>query len=237
LGVADDLQLTTHRIALPETFVLAFYSDGITEFARDITAAEDEIKRVTASLADGPPVQQPANAVLDAVLGKLHPPDDVVLLLAQRSMHEDEASAGADGRTPRSRWRFHSSDDAAARKARSALAKFTGSLNMDPDTSFTAQIILGEALANVVQHAPGMVEVVIDRLDEGLAITMRDEGPGMINGPTKLPREPLDENGRGLFLMQALAEHLSVETRRGGGTEVRALLPLSSVDAVAKYGR
>ncbi len=212
LGVADDPQVTTQRIALPHNFVLAFYSDGLTEFARNIPAAEDAIKRAIASLADAASAQAPARAVLDAVLGSVQPLDDVVLLVAQRSTH--------------SHWRFHSSDNTAARNARSDLAKLTKLLEMDDDAVFAAQIILGEALANAVQHAPGQVEVLIDRLHEGLAITVRDEGPGIIRRPGTAPREPLEENGRGLFLMQALAAHLSVEARGSGGTEVRALLPL-----------
>ncbi|MGH7738417.1 MAG: ATP-binding protein, partial [Candidatus Tyrphobacter sp.] len=39
------------------------------------------------------------------------------------------------------------------------------------------------------------------------------------------PEDPLSESGRGLFLVEALAEDVRV-SRRNGGTEIRVVLPL-----------
>ena len=230
LGVADTLQSSTHRIALPANFVLAFFSDGLTEFGRDITKAEAAIKRAMVALATDPAVPQPANAVLDSVIGKTRPPDDVVLLLIQRDVRVADGEC-ASGEPPRKTWGFHSSDEAAARSVRGALAAYTEGLNVETETAFAAQVILGEALANTVQHAPGMVEVSIDCLDESLMMTVRDHGPGMNLQSSSVPCEVFDESGRGLFLMQALAGHVTVEEGPGGGTQLRAVLPLQSEPA------
>lgn len=228
LGVADDLELKTHRMALPENFVVALYTDGLTEFERDIAAAEAAMKRAMASLADGPPAPEPAKVVLDAVLGKTRPSDDVALLLVQRSAQGIERSGSEETTLRRKTWRFHCSDESAARGVQGALRAFAARLDLDLDTSFAAQIILGEALANAVQHAPGMVEVTIEYLDDNLLVTVLDQGPGMKSAPGKLPRELLDETGRGLFLMRALAGHVTIEQGANGGTVVRASLPVTA---------
>lgn len=84
LGVVDALDIETRRISLPKDFALAFYSDGLTEFARDIPRAEQAIKGVLVSLNENP-ARRPARAVLNGVLGDTVPNDDVVVLLMARS--------------------------------------------------------------------------------------------------------------------------------------------------------
>lgn len=228
LGVADELNARTHRVPLPRNFVLAFYTDGLTEFARDIAAAENAIKSAIGSLVDSPPVAHPAKAVLDGVVGGVRPSDDVVLLLVRRGM-EDLAGLGVRNPEPlRKTWRFQSSDESAAWEVRSALADLTGVLRVDSDTSFAAQMILGEALANAVQHAPGDIEVGVERFDDNLVLMIRDNGPGFNNEYRRLPRDPLDESGRGLFLIEALAARLTLTSAPEGGTELRAVLPLAA---------
>lgn len=228
LGAADDLHVRTHHVALPENFVLAFYTDGLTEFARDIAAAENAIKREIGSVAARPAMAYPAKAVVGGVLGELRPSDDVVVLLVRRGV-EDSARAAAQRREPfRKTWRLDSNDEAAAWEVRSALAEITGALRADSDTSFAAQMILGEALANALQHAPGEVEVGIEHVDDNLVMTIRDYGPGLNGRIGSLPRNLLAESGRGLFLIDALAAQLTVSSRPEGGTELRAALPLAA---------
>lgn len=227
LGVEENLGLATHRISLPEEFVLAFHSDGLTEFARDIPAAERAVTRTLVSMVNEPTTGDLANRVLEGVLGEAVSSDDIVVLLVQRSAKHIAYCGLEPDPSPFNSWQFHSSDETAVREVRSALASLTNSLRVDSDTSFAAQIILGEALANAVRHAPGLVRVSSERVDGNLVVTVRDNGPGLTGGIRRLPREILDETGRGLFLMQALAADVTVQPAVGGGTEVRATFPLT----------
>lgn len=204
LGVADTLHARSHRLALPQRFALALYSDGLTEFRRDIASAEQVMKRVMTSLVAKPATQGAAGTVLDGVLGNMRPSDDVVVLLAMRDVLSNMT------------WSFHSSDQAAARDVRSGLARLTQALHADADTCFAAQIVLGEALANAVKHAPGIVDVSIECPGDELVIIVRDHGPGLNDGSRRLPQNSMDEYGRGLFLIEALAERVTMQPWDGG---------------------
>ena len=85
LGVADSLEAQTHRLELPENFVLALYSDGLTEFARDVSRAEEALKHAMLSLVTKAAKLPAAAAVLDGVLGNARPSDDVVILVVSRN--------------------------------------------------------------------------------------------------------------------------------------------------------
>ncbi|HZO93269.1 MAG TPA: SpoIIE family protein phosphatase [Candidatus Baltobacteraceae bacterium] len=213
LGVAEALGAKTHRLALPDRFTLALYSDGLTEFRRDIIGTEQTVKRVMTSLSSRPRRQRTAAAVLDGVLGDMRPSDDVVVLLAIRDAY------------PGTAYRFHSSDEAAAREARSALARLTDALHADADVRFAAELVFGEALANAVQHARGTVEVSFECPGDELVVVVRDHGNGLNHRSLRLPQDMMDEHGRGLFLIDALAERVTMQPW-SGGTEMRMVLPL-----------
>jgi len=94
----------------------------------------------------------------------------------------------------------------------------------------TVYRIAEEALANVVKHAKASkVAVRLDRPREGwVRLTVRDDGQGF--DPATAPR------GLGLATMQDYAENVkgecAVHSAPGTGTEVTAVLPLSSPGAV-----
>ena len=94
----------------------------------------------------------------------------------------------------------------------------------------TVYRIAEEALANVVKHAKASkVTVRLDRPREGwVRLTVRDDGQGF--DPATAPR------GLGLATMQDYAENVkgecAVHSAPGTGTEVTAVLPLSSPGAV-----
>jgi signal transduction histidine kinase len=94
----------------------------------------------------------------------------------------------------------------------------------------TVYRIAEEALANVLKHAKASkVTVRLDRPREGwVRLTVRDDGQGF--DPATAPR------GLGLATMQDYAENVkgecAVHSAPGTGTEVTAVLPLSSPGAV-----
>jgi anti-sigma regulatory factor (Ser/Thr protein kinase) len=78
-------------------------------------------------------------------------------------------------------------------------------------------------MGNVVRYAPGLIRTMLDVSGEAAVLHVVDEGGGFEFRP-RLPADVLSERGRGLFLVTAFAEELSVERRRGGGSHARAVL-------------
>ena len=83
------------------------------------------------------------------------------------------------------------------------------------------ELALSEACANVVRHAAGTDEyqVQVTVADDGCAITVVDEGPGFDPGAVR-PADAVEEQGRGLALIDAVVDDVSF-TRDPGGHRVR----------------
>ena len=91
-----------------------------------------------------------------------------------------------------------------------------------------AELIYGELVANTVRYANGAVEVqleLVDRLPPVLVV--RDHGPGLHCHPWTPRRDPLAESGRGLGIVELLARDVEVGDADGGGTVIRAVLPVT----------
>ena len=224
LGLQDVMELQTHRVDMGRDDVLALYTDGLVEFARDIATSERMLKRAVAGVAGQTRVASPASIVRDAVLQGALPLDDVALLVVQFSSVTE--ALAFDSAELLKTWRFHSSDAYAAHLSRAELMNFIRRFAHDPDGVFAAEVILGELLANTVEHAPGLVEVRIDWTGEKPIVTVLDTGPGFEKLLARLPNE-FEEKGRGLFLIDALAESVSISPSAGYGTELRVVLPVS----------
>lgn len=224
LGFCDDLALTSHFLDIVPGAVLAFYTDGLTEFARNIDAAESVLKTAVAQVVGDTALTTPATAIRDRVLGELRATDDIALLVAQFS--EIDQPAQDDRAALTKTWRFHSSDSQMAHISRHELVEFIQTFNADPNAVFAAELILGEILANSVEHAPGLVEIQIDWTAEKPVVTVVDTGPGLRNRLLELPQDLLAESGRGLFLINALSDAVSLSLTKAGGTCLRAVLPL-----------
>ncbi|SDE07789.1 serine/threonine-protein kinase RsbW [Paenibacillus sp. UNCCL117] len=93
------------------------------------------------------------------------------------------------------------------------------------------KVAVAEACNNAVVHAyepgrPGVMEVRFERIQDGLRITVKDEGPSFdyeakAERAESLHDKTLNEinvGGLGIYLMQALMD--DVEVRTGIGTEV-----------------
>jgi PAS domain S-box-containing protein len=225
IGVDDSLDLETHRITIGENDVLVLYTDGLTEFARDWEAAEKNLRTAAVRVVGDTTLARPAAFVRDMVLGSAQTHDDAALLVAQFSEITDKTMS-FDPTMLMKTWRFHSSDPYTARTSRMELATFLRRFALHPDDVFTAELILGEILANTVEHAPGLVEMQIDWTSEKPVLIARDTGPGLDGLRANLPEGVFDEGGRGLFLIKSLAESVAVSRLPGYGTELRVVLPL-----------
>jgi PAS domain S-box-containing protein len=225
LGAIADPVIPVRAVAIERDAVVAFYTDGITEFARDSIAGEAALARAVASLVQNVTVARPARALHDAVLGTAPPRDDVALLVFQFSSIDASKLVDERPSTPTKRWRFHASDARAAHVARLEVASYLLRVCGETEETFASELIVGELLANTVAHAPGLVELTVEFDGESPVLTVRDSGPGLQTVRTTLPEDPFDERSRGLFLVHAMSAGVSVVPSESGA-ELRVVLPL-----------
>jgi len=226
LGTGFGPRFTTHSASIQPDAVVAVYTDGMVEFSEDILGNERKLRAALTLLVGNTTIARPALAVQEIVFDEMPARDDAALLLLQFSV-VSSAGLRSDPSALERMWRFHSSDAYTAHKSRQEIVAYLKRMAANHDEIFNSELVLGEILANTVEHAPGLVELSIDWTGEKPVLTVRDTGPGLRSLNGRLPENILDEDGRGIFLIKALAEEASVKPSQGFGTELRIVLPLS----------
>jgi DNA-binding CsgD family transcriptional regulator/anti-sigma regulatory factor (Ser/Thr protein kinase) len=95
----------------------------------------------------------------------------------------------------------------------------------EPDSDLAgAEVVIAELLSNAFEHAPGPAWVRAIWLGERPRLEVHDLGPGFVLDP-RLP-EPDSERGRGLFIVDAIADDLTRASKAAGGSAVSATLPV-----------
>jgi serine/threonine-protein kinase RsbW len=129
-------------------------------------------------------------------------------------------------------WSLHLRREAASVPlARRLLLGTMETAGVDPDISYDLSVALSEACANAVEHGGGTAHGpsseayrVTAYLDgEKCRIEVADSGPGFPSGRARLPLRPARsdaEHGRGLCLIQELADHVQIDNRPGRGGAV-----------------
>lgn len=110
--------------------------------------------------------------------------------------------------------------------ARHALARWLGSTaGITPIAADDLLLICSELVTNATIHGGGTGDVVVRARVEGdaVAIEVEDGGVGFTR-PVALPPAPrFAERGRGLLLVDALSDHLTIERTDRATTIVRAV--------------
>jgi anti-sigma regulatory factor (Ser/Thr protein kinase) len=88
-----------------------------------------------------------------------------------------------------------------------------------------AVLVLSELVGNAVRHATGLVWVNVDWGRARPTLTVHDLGPGFRLGDVA-SADDVRESGRGLLIASALTERLEVASKRAGGSQVSAVLPV-----------
>ncbi|WP_329337206.1 ATP-binding protein [Streptomyces sp. NBC_00663] len=127
-------------------------------------------------------------------------------------------------------WSLHLRREAASVPlARRLLLGTMETAGVDPDISYDLSVALSEACANAVEHGGdtghgGTSEAyrVTAYLDgEKCRIEVADSGPGFTRTSPAARRVPSEaENGRGLCLIQELADHVHIGNKPGRGGAV-----------------
>jgi integral membrane sensor domain MASE1/anti-sigma regulatory factor (Ser/Thr protein kinase) len=224
LGVSHTPDYRSYNTSLAQNDVVVFYTDGITEFQRDIDATERALQQAVDTVAASPS-SRPAERIRRAVLGEAAPIDDAVLVVLRVAAASEDGSLDDELNVHRS-WSFHSSHAYSAHNARHEVMRFIQELADSDEELFTAELIVGEILANTVEHAPGLVSMEIDWSDSAPIVTVVDTGPGLERFAVHLPEDALTEDGRGLYLVQTLARDVCIESDRGYGTKMTVTLPI-----------
>ena len=73
----------THAYMLGPGTTIVFYTDGLTEFKRDVTGGENAVLQAVAQLAEDPRVEHPAAYIQRCVMGPQRSPDDIVIMTVQ----------------------------------------------------------------------------------------------------------------------------------------------------------
>lgn len=103
------------------------------------------------------------------------------------------------------------------------------SIGVSADDVGTAEIVLAEALNNVVEHAyddddtNGQIKLVVKQRPSGLLVEISDKGHPMPNGRAPLgnhpmsefSNDPMPEGGYGWFLIRELVRDLIYDRRDG----------------------
>ena len=87
--------------------------------------------------------------------------------------------------------------------------------------AFDLNLVLTEAMANAIQHAnegdPAKeVHIEISTVSQGLIIRVFDFGPGFDVEQYVKPRHPLEENGRGIYLIHTIMDEISNNSTEDG---------------------
>ncbi len=125
-------------------------------------------------------------------------------------------------------WRVEAEAEQVLRQRR-AFRDCLVSLAEPPSGVDAAELIYGELVANTVRYAKGAVEVHLEMNGSGRPVlVVRDHGPGLNVVPWPPRRDPLAESGRGLGIVELLAHNVAVGDAEGGGTVIRATLPVTA---------
>ncbi len=116
-------------------------------------------------------------------------------------------------------WSLHLRREAASVPlARRLLLGTMETAGVDPDISYDLSIALSEACANAVEHGRdeefGQYRVTAHIEGDRCRIEVADSGPGFSAARVRRPGRPVTrsgsqaEHGRGLFLIEALVDHV-----------------------------
>jgi len=216
LGAGDSYYQQT-ELEFPNDAVLLLYTDGLVERrTRDIDECIDELSRhLVGSSGD---LDKMAVDIVDTFDARADDVDDIALLLVRPHLHQRPRVATYDV-VP------HAAKVRDIRQwAVEAIVEWGGLEHViDP-----VQLIVSELVTNVIRHATGhQATIRLERHEDRLVIAVIDPDAT----PPRLTRAaPDDEGGRGLSLVEALADRWGTRHLTAGGKLVWCELAMTGAD-------
>ncbi len=211
LGVVEELETQSSRWPLTDGSILVLYTDGLVE--RRGEAITDGLERLrTAIYTDDP--ERLCARIMDSMIGSYVPADDVAVLALRVTTQSKTAPPppedGADW--PIARSDLFACDRASVKAARRFIGECVEHLGLHCLPS--VQLMVSELATNAVLHAQSQFDVTLERMShDSVRVEVRDFGCGT---PRLFPNSTETEGGRGLRIVDLLAETWGVETRPGG---------------------
>lgn len=210
-GVGSDNVVTT-RLGVHESLVL--YTDGLIEARKDVIDGMDSLVRHAGDVAQLPAAQFADELVKRSLHGAYRRDDSLALVLRRtRTKVVPE----------RVSWDVTPGSEVAIRDARQGLEEWLGVQRSDADD---AVLVAAELMANAVVAARSSVVLSATMRGSQVVIEVSDDGSGDEHLHELGQRLPVadSEEGRGLFLVRALSDDVSMMST-SAGTVVRCVIP------------
>lgn len=197
------------ELVLDRSDTVVLYTDGLIEAGKDIIAGMDSLVRAGRQVADYP-AEHLARALVDRALAGGDRRDDTLALVLRRRI-----APTTDARLPLAPFEHRfTANTAAVVLARHLLADWLAHQPVDADATGDILLIANELCTNAVAAAPeGAVALRAALEDDAVRVEVENEGAALPAFPTEYDAGPPDamaESGRGLFLVKALSDEVSV---------------------------
>jgi serine phosphatase RsbU (regulator of sigma subunit)/anti-sigma regulatory factor (Ser/Thr protein kinase) len=210
LGALIELDARSTRCELQDGSTLVLYTDGLIERRGELIT--DGLERLRRAVRDEAPERLCAT-MMDTLVGNYVARDDIaVLTLRIRSRGERTTEELSSTESPIARSELFASDVESVKEARRFIAECVEQLGLKrmPDV----QLIVSELATNAVIHSGAKFDITVERLNDIMVrVEVRDFGDGT---PRLFDRGTSADSGRGLQIVDLLAENWGVDTRPGG---------------------
>lgn len=196
LGVEPEIKSDDWTITLPPRSCVVFYTDGMTEYSRDVLAGEQRLLEASVRACTDDP-DNPAIALQERIFDAAINRDDAATLTL--SCHDGPVTASMK----------YSAVPIAAPIVRAMLHRFCDQHGITATQRFSLITSVGEAVANAIEHAyrgderPGMVQVHLTCDNDTITVEIEDSGRWR-------PFQRREERGRGIVLMHELMDRVRI---------------------------
>ena len=217
---AGSSEIVTVMLERQDTLVL--YTDGLIEASKDVLVGLDGITAAAAQTAEYPAAHLARALVQRALFGAERRDDSLALVLRRRTPPAPSAAA------PLAPFEYRfSPSPATIPLARHLFSDWLQYLAVDDAERSDLLLVVSELCSNAVRHAsgtPGGLALRSWAEGDAIVVEVEDDGAGfelVDRYDDELP-DTFAEQGRGLYVVQALTDDMSVR-RRADHTVVRAV--------------
>jgi len=197
LGLGEPAASAERTITLLPGSTCYLYTDGLTEYKRDVIAGEERLIATLESMAAKG--LQNAQELHAQIIGEGPSVDDCATLV----IHRREVPAA-----PVERYTF-SAVPSSARLARTSISHYAERVGMNGDQAFNLLVAAGEAVANAIEHGANEPDttfsVEVATVNDELSIVVESNGHWR-NTPAQ------GDRGRGIPMMRACAKELEISS-------------------------